>query len=220
MSRLTNVIEAVKASRLGENRAWIYDENGNISDEVICGDVIPFLEELKEYEIEKSDEFIEDFIKDADNFYTYNYGCAIDKDISAWYKNDNPIMIVCVHLFGDARWGFSDYFVIEMNDYYDGTPLTQFLQLESVYQTVDIDDRYYADINIFQEEYDISMEWVGGFDGFICLRWIAIKEAICMLFGRFFNCSKTIRWSKCFRRVRALPMGFCNEGKKEWDGFC
>ena len=155
MSRLTDVIEAVKASRVGENRAWIYDENGNISDEVICGDVIPFLEELKEYEIEKSDEFIEDFIKDADNFYTYNYGCSIDKDISAWYKNDNPIMIVCVHLFGDARWGFSDYFVIEMNDYYDGTPLTQFLQLESVYQTVDIDDRYYADINIFQEEYDI-----------------------------------------------------------------
>ena len=157
MSRLTNVIEAVKASRLGENRAWIYDENGNISNNVICGDVIPFLEELKEYEIEKSDEFIEDFIKDAENFYTYNYNCAIDKDISVWYKNGNPIMIVCVHLFGDARWGFSDYFVIEMNDYYDGTPLTQFLQLESVYQTVDIDinDRYYADINIFQEEYDI-----------------------------------------------------------------
>ena len=155
MSRLTNVIEAVKASRTGENRGWIYDENGNISNEVICGDVIPFLEELKEYEIEKSDEFIEDFIKDADNFYTYNYGCNIDMDISAWYKDNNPIMIVCVHLFGDARWGFSDYFVIEMNDYYDSTPLTQFLQLESVYQTVDIDDRYYADINIFQEEYDI-----------------------------------------------------------------
>ena len=155
MSRLTNVIEAVKANRLGENRAWIYDENGNISNDVICGDVIPFLEELKEYEIEKSDEFIEDFIKGANNFYTYNYGCAIDKDISAWYKNDNPIMIVCVHLFGDARWGFSDYFVIEMDDYYDGTPLTQFLQLESVYQTVDINDRYYADINIFSESYEI-----------------------------------------------------------------
>lgn len=155
MSRLTNVIEAVKASRIGENRAWIYDENGNISDEVICGDVIPFLEELKEYEIEKSDEFIEDFIKDADNFYTYNYSCAIDKDISAWYKKNSPIMIVCIHLFGDARWGFSDYFVIEMDDYYDGTPLTQFLQLDNVYQTVDIDNRYCADINIFSESYEI-----------------------------------------------------------------
>ena len=155
MSRLTNVIEAVKTSRIGENRAWIYDENGNISNDVICGDVIPFLEELKEYEIEKSDEFIEDFIKDADNFYTYNYGCAIDKDISAWYKNDNPIMIVCVHLFGDARWGFSDYFVIEMDDYYDNCPLTQFLQLENAFQSVDINDRYSADIYIFNEMYDI-----------------------------------------------------------------
>ena len=155
MSRLTNVIEAVKASRIGKNRAWIYDENGNISDEVICGDVIPFLEELKEYEIEKSDEFIEDFIKGADNFYTYNYGCAIDKDISAWYKNDNPIMIVCVHLFGDARCGFSDYFVIEMDNYYDNCPLTQFLQLDCVYQSVKINNRYFADINIFQEEYGI-----------------------------------------------------------------
>ena len=156
MSRLENVIEAVKASRTGKNKAWIYDENGNISDEVICGDVIPFLEELKEYEIEKSDEFIKDFITDADDcYYTYNSCCCIDKDIAFWYKNNNPIMVVCVHLWGDARGGLSDYFVIEMDDYYDGTPLTQFLQLESVYQTIDINDRYYADINIFQEEYDI-----------------------------------------------------------------
>ena len=155
MSRLTNVIEAVKASRYGENCAWIYDGNGNISKDVICGDIIPFLEELKEYEIEKPDEFIVDFIKDADNLYTYNYGCNIDKDISVWYKKNNPIMIACVHLHGDARCGFSDYFVIEMNDYYDNCPLTQFLQLDSVYQTVEINDRYYADINIFSEEYEI-----------------------------------------------------------------
>ena len=69
MSRLTNVIEAVKASRVGENRAWIYDENGNISDEVICGNVIPFLEELKEYEINANDEFISEFKKNAKNYY-------------------------------------------------------------------------------------------------------------------------------------------------------
>lgn len=155
MSRLTNVIEAVKASRLDKNRAWIYDENGNISDEVICGDVIPFLEELKEYEIEKSDEFIEDFIKDADNYYSYNYGNCIDKDISIWYKKGNPIAIICVHLFGDARWGFSDYFVIEMDDYYDDCVLTQLFQLDSVYQTISITDNYSADINIFSEEYSI-----------------------------------------------------------------
>ena len=149
MSRLTDVIEEVKASRLGENRAWIYDNNGNISNDVICGDIIPYLEELKDYEIDTTDEFISEFKKDADNYYSYNYGNCIDKDISIWYKNGNPIAIICVHLYGDARCGFSDDFVVEMDD------LTQLFQMENVYQTVEIDDRYFADINIFSESYEI-----------------------------------------------------------------
>ena len=161
MSRLTNVIEAVKASRIGENRAWIYDENGNISNDVICGDIIPYLEELKDYEIDATDKFISEFKKDADNYYSYNYCNCIDKDISIWYKKSNPIAIICVHLFGDARYGFSDDFVVEMNDYYDDCVLTQLFQMENVYQSISINDRYYADINIFQEEYAIydSVEW-------------------------------------------------------------
>lgn len=155
MSRLTNVIEAVKSSRISKNRAWIYDENGNISNDVICGDIIPYLEELKDYEIDATDEFISEFKKDSDNYYSYNYGNCIDKDISIWYKKGSPIAIICVHLYGDARWGFSDEFVVEMNDYYDDCVLTQLLQLESVYQIVDINDKYSADINIFSEEYDV-----------------------------------------------------------------
>ena len=117
MSRLGNVIEAVKASRLGKNRAWIYDENGNISNDVICGDVISYLEELSEYEIDVNDEFISEFKKDADNYYSYNYGANVDKDISIWYKEGNPIAVICVHLCGDARWGFSDEFVVKMDNY-------------------------------------------------------------------------------------------------------
>lgn len=155
MSRLTDVIEQVKNSRIGKNRAWIYDENGNISNDVICGDIIPYLEELKDYEIDATDEFISEFKKDADNYYSYNYGNCIDKDISIWYKKGNPIAIICVHLFGDARWGFSEDFVVEMNDYYDDCVLTQLFQMESVYQIVDINDRYFADINIFSESYEI-----------------------------------------------------------------
>lgn len=155
MSRLTDVIEEIKTSRIGENRAWIYDENGNISNDVICGDIIPYLEELKDYEIDATDEFISEFKKDADNYYSYNYGNCIDKDISIWYKKGNPIAIICVHLFGDARWGFSDDFVVEMDNYYDDCVLTQLFQMESVYQIVDINDRYFADINIFSESYEI-----------------------------------------------------------------
>lgn len=155
MSRLTNVIEEIKASRIGENRAWIYDENGNISNDVICGDIIPYLEELKEYEINVTDEYISNFKKDANNYYSYNYGTNIDKDISIWYKENYSVAIICVHLYGDARCGFSDDFVVEMNDYYDDCVLTQLLQMESVYQIVDINDKYSADINIFSEEYSV-----------------------------------------------------------------
>jgi hypothetical protein len=155
MSRLTNVIEAVKASRIGENRAWIYNENGNISNDVICGDIIPYLEELKDYEIDATDEFISEFKKDADNYYSYNYGTNIDKDISIWYKENCSIAIICIHLYGDARYGFSDDFVVEMNDYYDNCVLTQLLQLDSVYQIIDINDKYSADIDIFSEEYSV-----------------------------------------------------------------
>lgn len=152
MSRLTNVIEAVKASRIGENRAWIYNENGNISNDVICGDIIPYLEELKEYEIDVTDEYISNFKKDANNFYSYNYSTKIDKDISIWYKENCSVAIICVHLYGDARYGFSDNFVVLMDS--DDT-LYQLLQMDSVYQTVSINDRYSANINLFSEEYDV-----------------------------------------------------------------
>lgn len=155
MSRLTNVIKQVKDSRIGENRAWIYDENGNISNDVICGDIIPYLKELKNYEIDATDEFISNFKKDADNYYSYNYGDCVDKDISIWYKKGNPVAVICVHLYGDARHGFGSDFVVEMDDYYDDCVLTQLLQLDSVYQTVSINDRYYADINLFSETYDV-----------------------------------------------------------------
>ena len=62
MSRLENIIKEVENSRKGTWSAWIY-ENGKMSDKVICGDIIPFLNELKDYEIDTNDAFIKDFIK-------------------------------------------------------------------------------------------------------------------------------------------------------------
>ena len=47
MSRLDDVIKQVKATR---HTAWIYDDNGNIKDEVITCDVLKFLEDLREFE--------------------------------------------------------------------------------------------------------------------------------------------------------------------------
>ena len=59
MTRLENVIEEVKTAHTGAYRPWIFDESGNIREDVLVGDVIPLLEELKEYEIDITDEEIE-----------------------------------------------------------------------------------------------------------------------------------------------------------------
>lgn len=83
MTRLEKVIEEVKAAHTGVNRPWIFDENGNMREDVLVGDVLPLLEELKEYEIDISDEEIEEFINDdetkGDN--TYNWNANISDDL-------------------------------------------------------------------------------------------------------------------------------------------
>ena len=153
MSRLDRVIEAVKKTRTS-GKQWIYNDNGNIRDNVICGDCIPFLEELKEYEIGATDKFIKDFKKNTEThcMYTYNYNTNVDKDIAIWYRDDCPVAIVNVHLYGDARIMFVTDFVVKM-DWKNA--FEEILNLESVMQHIDINDQYTADINLFSETYDV-----------------------------------------------------------------
>ena len=50
MTRLDAVIKDVEAvNKMGY--AWIYDADGNIKDDVICGGVLPLLYELRDYEV-------------------------------------------------------------------------------------------------------------------------------------------------------------------------
>lgn len=150
MSRLEKVIEQVKESRKGNNRAWIFDENGNIKDNVIIGEVLDILEELKNYEINVSDEYIENFKPDS-AYNTYNYGGNISNDLNYEFKEikDGVIIRIMVHLYGDIRGGYSDYFFIKMDSEYD------FLTLESIYQSKDITDILTADIHCFSECYNV-----------------------------------------------------------------
>ena len=48
MTRLENVIEEVKAARTGEYRPWIFDENGNIREDVLVGKLMVIKGERKE----------------------------------------------------------------------------------------------------------------------------------------------------------------------------
>ena len=156
-TRLERAIEQVKRRRGGDKNPWIYDENGEINSSVSGGDVLPWLEEMKEYEINVSYEYIEDFLKkfnrgETINGNTYNNNACISNDID-WKalktKDDYCIFLIQVHLFGDIRCGYSDWFVLKMDSFYD------FWELDSWMQYKTINNRYSVDIYLNQECYEL-----------------------------------------------------------------
>ena len=166
MTRLDKVIEQVKAARTGKNRPWIFNDDGEIADNVMCCEVLDVLEELKKYEIGVSDEWIENFKNNpkvkGDN--TYNFGGNISNDLNMDYmENDDgeEIMLIMVHLFGDIRYGYSDYFAVKFDSMYE------FYELESATQIKDVNDHMAADLSIFSDTYNVydyeKQEDVGSF---------------------------------------------------------
>lgn len=157
MSRLENVIEETKQVQIGKNRAWIFNEDGTISDKVIVADTLAFIENLMPYEINVTDKWIIDFKKKAKNYYTYNYNTSASHDLSIWYQENLPIAVICLHLKGDACSGyFSDYFVIKMEEsFYDNIIITLIAWYESDNESVGITDNMSADVSLFSETYTV-----------------------------------------------------------------
>ena len=151
MSRIEQVIESVKGARQGTHRPWIYDENGRIKDEVICGEVLDLLEELKDYEIEVTDEWIQKFIHDNNGYNTYNNNACISNDLHYFTQetDDSYTVVIAVHLRGDIRCGYSDYFAVKFDDFYE------WRELESMTQHKMITDNLIADIDILSECYEV-----------------------------------------------------------------
>lgn len=154
MTRLEKVIEQVKKIRKGENKAWIFNEDGNIKNNAMCCEVLDLLEELKDYEISVSDEWIENFkynpkIKRSN---TYNWSGNISNDLNMDYmtnEDGEEIRLIMVHLYGDIRSGYSDYFVVKFdND-------CEFYELESTKQSKDVNDHMVADLTIFSDTYNV-----------------------------------------------------------------
>lgn len=164
MSRLTNVIEEIKNARKNEYSGWIFDKDGNILENVIVGDVLPLLEELKEYELNVSDEYIRKFIDSEEwiGYNTYNNNACISNDIQMWYieTDDCCITLFAIHLYGDIRGGYSDYFACKFSN------IDEFYSLENIIQTKifkdnDTQTKYYVDINLLRECYEVY-EWETG----------------------------------------------------------
>lgn len=152
MTRLDAVIKDIEAvNKIGY--AWIYDANGNTKDNVICGNVLPLLYELRDYETEATEEFIDWIVEHADRHWnTYNWNANIDHDIDvAEVEFDGyTYMAIMVHRYGDVRANYTDRFLVRFYDCYEWSELESIMQ----YKTI-CDGRYFIDINIMSETYNV-----------------------------------------------------------------
>ena len=152
MTRLNAIIEDIEAV----NKAcgvWIYDADGNIKDNVICGNVLPLLYELKDYEIETTEESINWIVKNADRHWnTYNWNANIDHDIDVAevYLNGYTYMAIMVHRYGDMRANYTDRFLVRFDNEYDWFEFESRIQCKTI-----CDGRYCVDIDIMTECYNV-----------------------------------------------------------------
>lgn len=162
MSNLDNIIADITEvnSTYG---FWIRDEHGNLKNNVICGEVIPFLESLKEFEVDMPQSEIKDMINFWDSNIdvsrytrdnTYNHGANIDHDIDyriVESEHDGTWLALMVHRYGDVRGNYTDWAVCKFDSIYEFWELAS----ETQCKTFGEDDRYCADINIFSECYNV-----------------------------------------------------------------
>lgn len=169
MTNLDNIIADIKEVNCTHD-FWIRNSNGEIRDDVICGNIIPFLEELKAYEIDMSQDDVmasREGLYDKLNFCnTYNYNACIDHDFEFDYYispiNNKFIVFIMVHRFGDVRGNYTDMACFEFDNEFE------FWELESMMQCKQINERYFADVNILNEEYSVY-DYIDDIDvGYFC----------------------------------------------------
>ena len=152
MTKLDAVIEDIKEVNKTCN-AWIYDADGNIKDDAICGSVLPLLYELRDYEVESTEESIDWIVENADRRWnTYNWNANIDHhiDVAELELDGHTYMAIMVHRWGDVRANYTDRFVVRFYDCYEWSELESIMQ----YKTI-CDGRYFIDINIMSETYNV-----------------------------------------------------------------
>ena len=152
MTRLDAVIKDIEAVNKACG-AWIYDADGNIKDDVICGSVLPLLYELRDYELELPKGAINWIVENADRRWnTYNWNANIDHniDVAEMELDGYTYMAIMVHRWGDVRANYTDRFLVRFDNEYEWSELNSRMQ----YKTI-CDDRYYVDIDIMAECYNV-----------------------------------------------------------------
>lgn len=152
MTKLDAIIEDIKEVNKTCS-AWIYDADGNIKDDVICGSVLPLLYELKDYEVESTEKSIDWIVENANRRWnTYNWNANIDHhiDVAEVEIDGYTYMAIMVHRYGDVRANYTDRFLVRFYDSYEWSELESIMQ----YKTI-CDGRYFINIDIMTETYTV-----------------------------------------------------------------
>ena len=152
MTRLDAVIKDIEAvNKIGY--AWIYDADGNIKDDVICGSVLELLYELRDYELDLPKGAINWVVENADRRWnTYNWNANIDHhiDVAELELDGYTYMAIMVHKWGDVRANYTDRFLVKFDDCYEWSELESIMQCKTI-----CDGRYCVDIDIMAECYNV-----------------------------------------------------------------
>lgn len=152
MTRLDAVIKDIEAvNKIGY--AWIYDADGNIKDNVICGNVLPLLYELRDYEIELPKGAINWVVENADrrwNAYNWNANIDHDIDVAEMHLNGYTYMAIMVHRYGDVRANYTDRFLVRFDNEYEWFEFNSRVQCKEI-----ANGRYCVDIDIMTECYNV-----------------------------------------------------------------
>ena len=152
MTRLDAVIKDIEAVNKTCG-AWIYDADGNIKDDVICGSILPLLYELRDYEVESTEKSIDWIVENANRRWnTYNWNANIDHhiDVAEMELDGYTYMAIMVHRYGDVRANYTDRFLVKFYDSYEWSELESIMQ----YKTI-CDGRYFINIDIMSETYNV-----------------------------------------------------------------
>lgn len=156
MSNLDNIIADINEVNKTYG-FYIRNEDGTMRDDIICGEVIPFLEELKDYEIDLTQEqiialrrnWLSMNVMHCDNTYNNNGSVDHDFEFDIAETNDGVYVTIMVHRFGDVRANYTDWAICKFDSF------EEMFCLESAMQYKNINDRYMLDVNIFTEGYNV-----------------------------------------------------------------
>lgn len=147
-SSIDEVIEEVK-SKGATGYIW---ENGEIRDDVFICNVLELLEGLKSFETKLTEDEFDRILEEGEKDNSYNWSANISNDLSITWLKDGGCLVE-VHLSGDVRANYSNYFSIKsVEDLYE---------CDGASQSKAITDRYIADMEWYSEGFDVYDTEIG-----------------------------------------------------------